>query len=55
MSKHHQEHSPFADQQRQKNIAAERRAEQKTRDTHSTAAKVRGKTQKATAKRQGRN
>ena len=54
MSKHHQEHSPFADQQRQKNVAAEQRAEQKTRDAHSTAAKLRGKTEKGTAQRQGR-
>lgn len=54
MSKHRQEHSPFADQQQQRNIAAERQAGQKTRDPHSTAAKVRGKTQKATAKRHGR-
>lgn len=54
MSKHHQEHNPFAEHQRQKNIAAEQRAERQTRDTHSMVAKGRGKTQKATARRQGR-
>lgn len=54
MSKRHQEHNPFADHQRQKNIAAEQRVDQQMRDMHSMAAKGRGKTQKATARRQGR-
>ncbi|MBB1244039.1 hypothetical protein GL263_10780 [Streptomyces durbertensis] len=54
MSKHHREHNRFAEQQRQKNTATEQRAAQTMRDMHAATAKVRGKTQKATAKRQGR-
>ncbi|MBU7597281.1 hypothetical protein JGS22_006440 [Streptomyces sp. P38-E01] len=55
MSRRHQEHSRFAEQQRQKNLAVEQRAEHQARDMHSMAAKGRGKTARATARRQGRD
>lgn len=51
--KHQRERGAFAEQQ-QRDTAAEQRTRQTVRDLHAVAAKTRGTTQKATAKRQGR-
>ncbi|GAB3662192.1 hypothetical protein [Streptomyces sparsus] len=52
--RHQRERGTFVEQQRQRDTAAGQRTRQTMRDLHAVAAKTRGKTQKATAKRQGR-